>query len=117
MRRLPIQIHCKRKSRCILSSTEHRDVKQPGLSYEDDSMGNALAAMVKSGLIEFRFHKAFSDDRVRSIAQAIINHPDVAFMSDFLSHITAVHFLAPSHKRLTSQGSSSKHPASGERCR
>ena len=64
-------------------TTEHRDVKQPGLSYEDDSTGNALAAMVKPGFIEFRFHKSFSDERVRNIAQTIINHPSVNFASGF----------------------------------
>ena len=55
--------------------TEHREIKHPGLSYEDDSGGNALAAMVKPGLIEFRFHRQFSDDRVRNIARAIVEHP------------------------------------------
>jgi hypothetical protein len=64
-------------------NTEHREVKQPGLSYEDDSAGNALAAMVKPGLIEFRSHKSFSDERVRSIAQTITNHPSVKFASGF----------------------------------
>jgi hypothetical protein len=64
-------------------NTEHRDVKQHGLSYEDDSAGSALAAMVKPGLIEFRFHKSFSDERVRNIAQTIINHPNVKFASGF----------------------------------
>ena len=64
--------------------TEHRDVKQPGLSYEDDSAGNALAAMVKPGLIEFRYHRAFSDQRVGRIVQAIINHPKIAFASGFV---------------------------------
>lgn len=34
-------------------TTEHRDAKQPGLSYEGESAGNALAAMVKPGRIEF----------------------------------------------------------------
>jgi hypothetical protein len=64
-------------------TSEHRDAKQPGLSYEDDSAGNALAAMVKPGRIEFRFHRAFSDERVRNLAQRIIDHPDIAFASTF----------------------------------
>ena len=33
---------------------EHRDAKMPGLSYEDDSKGNALAGMMSPGRIDFR---------------------------------------------------------------
>jgi len=64
-------------------TTEHRDAKQPGLSYDDDYGGNALAAMVKPNRIEFRFHRAFSDQRVRNLATRIISHPDIAFASNF----------------------------------
>ena len=53
-------------------TAQHRDVKIQGLSYEDDSKGNALAAMVSPGRIEFRHHRAFSDERVRQIALAIL---------------------------------------------
>ena len=56
------------------TSTEHREAKQPGLSYEDDSAGNALAGIIKEGLIEFRFHRAFSEQRVTDIARSILSH-------------------------------------------
>jgi hypothetical protein len=64
-------------------TTEHRDAKQPGLSYEDDSAGNALAAMVKPGRIEFRYHKSFSDERVRNLFRKIIEPPELAFAAAF----------------------------------
>ena len=64
-------------------TSEHRDMKVHGLDYEDDSKGNALAAMMSPGRIEFRFHRAFSDARVRQIGMEIVKHPDMAFARDF----------------------------------
>lgn len=64
-------------------TTEHRDIQQPGIRYADDSAGNALAAMVVPGRIEFRFHNSFSDERVRRIAEDLLSHPDLAFVSSF----------------------------------
>jgi hypothetical protein len=58
---------------------EHPDTKVQGLDYEDDSNGNALAAMMSPGRIEFRYHHAFSDERVKKIALAILNHPELQF--------------------------------------
>ena len=60
-------------------TTEHRDATHPGIKYEDDSKGNALAAMVKPGRIEFRFHRAFSDERVKQLAQRIRTLPELQF--------------------------------------
>ncbi|WP_145062123.1 hypothetical protein [Adhaeretor mobilis] len=64
-------------------TTEHRDVRQPGIRYADDSKGNALAAMVVPGRIEFRFHGDFSDERVRKLTEALLKHPDFDFASSF----------------------------------
>lgn len=64
-------------------TTEHRDMHQPGINYADDNAGNALAAMVKPGRIEFRHHRSFSDERVRRIANGILTHSDLAFASSF----------------------------------
>lgn len=58
---------------------EHREMKVQGLSYEDDSKGNALAGMMSPGRIDFRHHRAFTDERVRTIALAILNHPELRF--------------------------------------
>jgi hypothetical protein len=40
---------------------QHRDQKAPGISYEDDHAGNALAAILSPGRIEIRRHSDFSD--------------------------------------------------------
>ena len=64
-------------------SIEHRDAIQPGLRYEDDSAGNALAGMLRPGRIEFRHHRGFADERVRQLAQRILRHPDLPSLSGF----------------------------------
>ena len=64
-------------------TTEHRDATQPGIKYADDSGGNALAAMVKPGRIEFRFHRAFSDERVTTLATRMLALPELAFARSF----------------------------------
>ena len=63
-------------------TTEHRDATQPGIKYDDDSRGNALAAMVKPGRIEFRFHGGFSDQRVKQLAERILALHELQFASD-----------------------------------
>lgn len=65
-------------------ATEHRDATRSGIKYADDSRGNALAAMVKPGRIEFRFHRQFSDDRVRQLAARIVALPELAFARLFV---------------------------------
>ncbi len=64
-------------------TTEHRDATQPGLCYKDDSLGNALAATIKPGRIDIRFHHAFTDAHVRSIVQRLRQHPDVQSLAVF----------------------------------
>ncbi len=63
-------------------TSEHREMKVHGLDYEDDSKGNALAVMMSPGRIEFRYHRAFSDARVRQIGTEIVRHPGLAFARD-----------------------------------
>jgi hypothetical protein len=62
---------------------QHRDAGQPGIKYDDESRGNALAAMVRPGRIELRFHKQFSDDRVRTLMRRIISLPELDFAKSF----------------------------------
>lgn len=64
-------------------TTEHRDATQPGIRYEDDSRGNALAAMVSPGRIEFRFHQQFTDERVKLLAERILLLPEFGFARSF----------------------------------
>ena len=63
---------------------EHRDATKPGIKYADDSGGNALAAMVKPGRIEVRFHRQFSDERVKQLMERILALPELAFARSFL---------------------------------
>jgi hypothetical protein len=46
---------------------QHRDIKSHGLSYEDDYRGNAVAGLVTPSGAEIRYHKGFSDDRIRAL--------------------------------------------------
>ena len=64
-------------------TTEHRDAGIQGLTYKDDSKGNALAGMMSPGRIEFRHHNRYSDERVKRIARAMLNLPDLAFAREF----------------------------------
>jgi hypothetical protein len=64
-------------------TTEHRDATQPGIKYADDSGGNALAAMVKPGHIEFRYHRQFTDERVKLLMKRILALPELAFARTF----------------------------------
>lgn len=64
-------------------TTEHRDAGQTNIRYADNYEGNALAAMIKPGLVEFRYHQQFTDERVRKIAAEFLSHPALAFASTF----------------------------------
>ena len=64
-------------------ATEHRDVHVAGIRYSDDSGGNGIAVMVVPGRIEFRFHRDFSDERVRRLAKAILKQPDFNFAAGY----------------------------------
>jgi hypothetical protein len=65
------------------STIEHRDAGQSSIRYADNYEGNALAAMIKPGHVEFRYHKQFSDNRVRKIAVELLSHPALAFAATF----------------------------------
>jgi hypothetical protein len=65
------------------NTTEHRDATQTGLCYKDDSLGNALAATIKPRQIDIRFHRAFSDQHVTTIAQRLLKHSDMELLSGF----------------------------------
>lgn len=64
-------------------TTEHRDAGTEGLSYKDDSKGNALAGIMSPGRIEIRFHNKFSDERVKKIALAMLELADLSFARKF----------------------------------
>ncbi len=60
------------------ATQQHRDAKSHGLSYEDDYRGNAVAGMVMPERVEIRFHKAFSDDHIRTIWRRALSSPELA---------------------------------------
>ena len=60
------------------ATQQHRDSKSHGLSYEDDYRGNAVAGIVMPDRVEIRFHKAFSDDRIRTIWRSVLSSPELA---------------------------------------
>ena len=57
---------------------EHRDQKAPGISYADNSGGNALAAMLARGRIEIRRHDQFSDARVKETLRTLLAEPGLS---------------------------------------
>jgi hypothetical protein len=85
-------------------TTEHRDGAQPGIVYADDSRGNALAAMVKPNLIEFRQHRDFSDQRVLNIVGRILELQEFAFARNFSVTYQARVLIELKTTRLESSG-------------
>jgi hypothetical protein len=67
----------------LLRTTEHRDATRPGIRYADNYAGNALAAMVKPGVIEFRYHQDYTDDRVQDLAACMLAQSDLSFAVGF----------------------------------
>ena len=64
-------------------TTEHRDATQLGLCYKDDSQGNALAATIKRRQIDIRYHRDFSDERIRTIMQRLFASPEAMPLAGF----------------------------------
>ncbi len=58
---------------------QHRDTKVPGISYEDDYRGNALAVIVQPGKVEIRFHKDFSDDHAARLWREVAGSSEGEF--------------------------------------
>ncbi len=64
----------------ISVSQQHRDQKVDSISYEDNDIGNALAAMLAPEKIEIRYQKNFSDQRVAIIVSSLLAQPELSFM-------------------------------------
>jgi hypothetical protein len=60
------------------ATQQHRDTKSHGLSYEDEYRGNAVAGLVLPDRVEIRFHKDFSDERIRAIWRGVLLSPELA---------------------------------------
>lgn len=62
---------------------QHSETKVGGLSYEENYKGNALALVIKPGIIEIRFHDRFSDDRVGAIVKEVKSLEGLEFARNF----------------------------------
>lgn len=60
------------------AAKQHREVKAPGMSYEDDYRGNAAAGVIASGRVEIRFHRDFSEERIRKLWARVLKIPQIA---------------------------------------
>jgi hypothetical protein len=59
---------------------QHRDQKAPGISYEDDYAGNALAAIIQNGNVEIRYHSKFSAEQVTEILRSLRELPELSVL-------------------------------------
>ncbi|WDI44069.1 hypothetical protein [Bremerella sp. P1] len=62
---------------------EHEQISEPEIRYEPDSVGNALAGVVKPGHIELRHHNGFGDERVHLLMERVLALPEMEFARDF----------------------------------
>jgi len=60
------------------AAQQHRDVKTPELSYEDDYRGNAVAGLVLPDRVEIRFHQGFSPEHIRSLWSRVLTQAAIA---------------------------------------
>jgi hypothetical protein len=59
------------------ATLEHRGQKASGISYEDDYQGNALAAMVRPGALEVRYHANYTATQVKAICARLLAQPEL----------------------------------------
>ncbi len=53
-------------------------MKQPGISYEDDYRGNALAAVLDGTKFEIRWHRDIALERVKAIWKALVQYSELS---------------------------------------
>lgn len=59
-------------------------MKREGVSYENDYLGNAMAATITPGQIDVRFHRNYPDEAVRSIFDCLLGLPGMEWAADFV---------------------------------
>ena len=64
----------------IPGTTQHNTARAPGIWYEHDHRGNALAAMVYRDTIEVRGHADFTPERVRGILMRLSRLSPIGLM-------------------------------------
>jgi hypothetical protein len=60
------------------ATQQHRDMKLPGVSYEEDHRGNAVAGLMMPGRVEIRYHSGFSEERIRGLWRRLLADPALA---------------------------------------
>ena len=60
------------------TSIQHATVKVPGICYEDDYKGNALAVIFDGQKFEIRWHRDFSTDQVKQMVVGLLKLPQLA---------------------------------------
>jgi len=63
------------------ASTQHASMKADGISYEDDYQGNALAVVFDAHKFEIRWHREFTDERVRLLLKRLRASPELSFLT------------------------------------
>lgn len=81
--------------KCIINATDavffsgtelHSNVKMAGVSYEEDSQGNAMAVTIADGLIDVRWHNQFTASTVTAIFCELLAAPQMAPIAKFEIH-------------------------------
>lgn len=80
------------EAKCLLSDAalvifsagiQHAQAGFPSITYRDDHTGNALAGTVKSGQVELRYHRAYSDNRVTELWLRLAANPEATPLRSF----------------------------------
>ena len=64
------------------ASIQHATIKLPGISYEDDYKGNALAVIFNGQKLEIRWHRDFTEARVKLLVKDLRKHPELGALKD-----------------------------------
>ena len=62
---------------------QHRDIGRPGISYEDDYQGNAMAGTITPCRIDFRYHSKYSEERVLTLSRNLLQRSEMAWAKGF----------------------------------
>ena len=66
------------------ASIQHATIKLPGISYEDDYKGNALAVIFDGQKFEIRWHRDFTEARVKLLVKDLRKHPELGALKEQL---------------------------------
>jgi hypothetical protein len=64
------------------ASIQHATIKTHGISYEDDHKGNALAVIFDGQKFEIRYHRDFTEARVKLLVMELWKHPDLRALKE-----------------------------------